>query len=79
MSDYTLSDSDKDIIESHMRSVGSSLSLNEWISEAISEKIYNEQQEYEKLSPGRKWYRSEEGKKAIEKLRSKGKSDYSSD
>lgn len=64
-----LSDTNIETIESHMQSIGSSLSLNEWLSEAVSEKINYEEKQYEKISAGRKWYRTEEGKKAIKKLR----------
>lgn len=45
--------------------------LNEFINKAIDERMERIQNDFDKLSDARKFYRSEEGRAAIEKLTQK--------
>lgn len=57
---------EKDKIKARADSLG--MSLNAFITEAIEHSMRFYQEQEERLTPGRKWYRTEEGKAAIARL-----------
>ena len=61
----------KSELDAFIKSICPSKSRNQFINEAIEEKMYWEQQHCDSLPDGKKFYRSEEGRKAVEKLMEK--------
>jgi len=61
----------KDKLDAFIKSICPDKSRNQFINEAIEQKMQWEQEHYDKLPDAKKFYRSEEGRAAIEKLAQK--------
>ena len=68
----TLRVHDLERLQSHIAKIhGDRMDIETWINDAIAERMQIEQAAYDKLSDAGRWYRSPEGRAAIERLRRK--------